>query len=284
MTEQMLRQYTVLVEYLGKTLGPDYEVVLHEILPETSRVAAIANGTISGRDVGAPITNAALRMIMQKQYETSDYNLNYTGQLANGKTIRSSTMFIKDGGKLVGLLCINFDDSRFHEISDAILKLIHPDDFVHHHYFPVDAPAKQPMQPQHAAAVPAEHFQSDMNSLMEELFETVTKSVNVPLDRLTQAERTRIIAQLHEQGMFELRGAVQFTVKKRRFPRIRKCSFRINRPDPSIRCDIGRNGIYYRKNISTRRRSIERNGYSRRIARSYKKFGELPDNYRITIK
>ena len=49
MTEQMLRQYTVLVEYLGATLGPDYEVVLHEILPETSRVAAIANGTISGR-------------------------------------------------------------------------------------------------------------------------------------------------------------------------------------------------------------------------------------------
>ena len=132
MTEQMLRQYTVLVEYLGKTLGPDYEVVLHEILPENSRVAAIANGSISGRSVGAPITNAALRMIMQKQYETSDYNLNYTGQLANGKTIRSSTMFIKDGGKLVGLLCINFDDSRFHEISDAILKLIHPDDFVHH--------------------------------------------------------------------------------------------------------------------------------------------------------
>ena len=204
MTEQMLRQYTVLVEYLGATLGPDYEVVLHEILPETSRVAAIANGTISGRSVGAPITNAALRMIMQKQYETSDYNLNYTGQLANGKTIRSSTMFIKDGGKLVGLLCINFDDSRFHEISDAILKLIHPDDFVHHHYFPVDAPAKQPMQPQHAPSVPAEHFQSDMNGLMEELFETVTKSVDVPL----------IIAQLHEQGMFELRGAVQFTVKK----------------------------------------------------------------------
>ena len=54
MTEQMLRQYTVLVEYLGKTLGPDYEVVLHEILPENSRVAAIANGSISGRSVGAP--------------------------------------------------------------------------------------------------------------------------------------------------------------------------------------------------------------------------------------
>lgn len=213
MAEQMLRQYTVLVDYLGQTLGPDYEVVLHEILPENSRVAAIANGSISGRSVGAPLTNAALRMIMQKQYETSDYNLNYTGRLANGKTIRSSTMFIKDGGKLVGLLCINFDDSRFHELSDSILKLVHPDDFVHHHYFPVDAPAKQPVQAPHAPDS-TEYFQSDMNGLMEELFDTVTASISVPLDRLTQAERTSVIARLHEQGMFELRGAVQFTVKK----------------------------------------------------------------------
>lgn len=214
MTEQMLRQYTVLVEYLGKTLGPDYEVVLHEILPENSRVAAIANGSISGRSVGAPITNAALRMIMQKQYETSDYNLNYTGQLANGKTIRSSTMFIKDGGKLVGLLCINFDDSRFHELSDNILRLVHPDDFVHHHYFPNDAPAKQPMQPQYASVQPAEHFQSDMLGLMEDLFATVTRDAGVPLRRLTQTERAEIVARLYEQGMFELRGAVQFTVEK----------------------------------------------------------------------
>ena len=53
-----------------------------------------------------------------------------------------------------------------------------------------------------------------MNGLMEELFDTVTKSVNVPLDRQTQAERTQIIARLYDQVMFELRGAVQFTVKK----------------------------------------------------------------------
>ena len=143
MTEQLLLHYTRLVEFLGHVLGPDYEIILHEILPEQSRVAAIANGGISGRDVGAPITNAALRMIMQKQYESNNYIINYTGQLSNGKTLRSSTMFIKDGGKLVGLLCVNFDDSRFHEVSDTILRLVHPDDFVHRHYFPDDAPAKQ---------------------------------------------------------------------------------------------------------------------------------------------
>ena len=214
MTEQLLLHYTRLVEFLGHVLGPDYEIILHEILPEQSRVAAIANGGISGRDVGAPITNAALRMIMQKQYESNNYIINYTGQLSNGKTLRSSTMFIKDGGKLVGLLCVNFDDSRFHEVSDTILRLVHPDDFVHRHYFPDDAPAKQPAAPQHAAAQPAEHFQSDMNGLMEDLFVTVTRDAGVPLRRLTQAERAEIVARLYEQGMFELRGAVQFTVEK----------------------------------------------------------------------
>ena len=214
MTEQLLSQYTRLVEFLGLVLGPDYEIILHEISPEQSRVAAIANGGISGRDVGAPITNAALRMIIQKQYESNNYIINYTGQLSNGKTLRSSTMFIKDGGKLVGLLCINFDDSRFHELSDNILRLVHPDDFVHHHYFPNDAPAKQPMQPQYASVQPAEHFQSDMLGLMEDLFATVTKDTGVPLRRLTQAERAEIVARLYEQGMFELRGAVQFTVDK----------------------------------------------------------------------
>ena len=214
MTEQLLSQYARLVEFLGLVLGPDYEIILHEISPEQSRVAAIANGSISGRDVGAPITNAALRMIIQKQYESNNYIINYTGQLSNGKTLRSSTMFIKDGGKLVGLLCINFDDSRFHELSDSILRLVHPNDFVHHHYFPNDAPAKQPMQPQHAPAQPAEHFQSDMLGLMEDLFATVTKDTGVPLRRLTQAERAEIVARLYEQGMFELRGAVQFTVDK----------------------------------------------------------------------
>ena len=121
MTEQMLRQYSQLVEFLGLALGPDYEIVLHEILPENSRVAAIANGSISGRSVGAPITNAALRMIMQKQYETSNYNINYTGRLASGKTIRSSTMFIKDGGKLVGLIRCVGDGEHIVLVQDLIV-------------------------------------------------------------------------------------------------------------------------------------------------------------------
>ena len=212
MTEEMLAQYSTLVDFLGQALGPDYEVVLHEILPENSRIAAIANGHISGRKVGAPITSSALRMIMQKRYEEGEYELNYTGQLPDGKTIRSSTMFIKDNGKLVGLLCINFDDSRFHAVSNAILRIVHPDSFVQEHYFPADRGIKQAVQ--RPVPAEAERFQSNTTGLMEEIFDTVMQPVTVPIDHLTQADRADIIARLYEAGLFELRGAVQFTVKK----------------------------------------------------------------------
>ena len=190
MTEQMLRQYTVLVEYLGKTLGPDYEVVLHEILPENSRVAAIANGSISGRSVGAPITNAALRMIMQKQYETSDYNLNYTGQLANGKTIRSSTMFIKDGGKLVGLLCINFYlNTPLSQLLDSLC-----------------APAQQ------SPAV-TETFAENTRELVVQSVEQARAQVMADGSILPSNKNREIVALLHRWNIFKIKDSVPLTAQ-----------------------------------------------------------------------
>ena len=139
MANPLLQHYIKLTEFLGQALGPDYEVALHDMTDKNRSIVAIANNHISGREIGAPLTNVALKILMDKSYETQDYRLHYCGLSAEGKTLRSSTMFIKHNSKLVGMLCINFDDSRFHEISDAILKLIHPDDFVHHHYFGVTA-------------------------------------------------------------------------------------------------------------------------------------------------
>lgn len=210
MNPAILQRFTLLVEFLGKALGPDYEVTLHDLDPETNSIVAIANGRISGRTLGSPLTNVALRMLAQKQYENQDYSANYTGISASGKTIRSSTMFIKDdNGDPVGLLCINFDDSRFHSISDSILKLVHPDEFVHHHYFPVDAPVKQPIKAQ-PLGDSTESFYNDVAGMMREIFGEVAAQIDLPLDRLTQAERTQFIAQLNERGLFRLKGAVQY--------------------------------------------------------------------------
>jgi predicted transcriptional regulator YheO len=127
----MLQQYTILVDFLGQVLGPDYEVVLHDLSSMSNSIVAIANGHVSGREVGAPLTSLALTMMSDKRYLNKDFHVNYNGMTKENKILRSSTMYIKDDlGKLVGMLCVNFDDSRYHELSTKLFQLCHPDQFV----------------------------------------------------------------------------------------------------------------------------------------------------------
>lgn len=57
----------------------------------------------------------------------NNYSIDLEG---DDKILRSSTIYIKDMGRLVGLLCLTFDDSKFKDISDAIMSLCHPDELI----------------------------------------------------------------------------------------------------------------------------------------------------------
>lgn len=91
----LLRQYVKLTEFLGAALGPDYEVALHDLTDKNRSIIAIANGYISGREIGAPLTNMALSVLKDESYEWQDYRLHYSGVSAAGNALRSSTMFIR---------------------------------------------------------------------------------------------------------------------------------------------------------------------------------------------
>lgn len=212
MTEILLKQLTSLVEFLGRALGPDHEITLHDLDPEHCSIVAIANGRISGRNVGAPLSERGLKLLENKEYENADYIPNQTALLANGKTIRASTMFIKDeAGKPVAMLCINFDDSRFRALNNDLMSLIHPNAFLQNHYSIDVADLSQ-----HTASTAekgTESIHNDVTDMMRAIFNEVAKSMNIPMDRLTREERTEVIAQLHELGMFRLKGAVQFVAE-----------------------------------------------------------------------
>ena len=163
MANPLLQHYIKLTEFLGQALGPDYEVALHDMTDKNRSIVAIANNHISGREIGAPLTNVALKILMDKSYETQDYRLHYCGLSAEGKTLRSSTMFIKHNGKLVGMLCINFDDSRYLAASENVLRLCHPDIFIDDHIAPQQAEPGDPFP----RAVPAttESFHNSIDAV-----------------------------------------------------------------------------------------------------------------------
>ena len=118
MEKELKRHYMLIVDFLGHILGPDYEIALHELNDDSNEIIAIANGELTGRHLGSPLSNKMLEYVAGNLYETQNYVLNFESVSATGKTMCSNSMFIKGrSGELAGLLCINFDASRYEELA-----------------------------------------------------------------------------------------------------------------------------------------------------------------------
>ena len=195
----ILEQYKTLVEFLGQALGSDYEVVLHDLSEGNNAIVAIANGHISGRGMGAPLTALALRFLADKEYEEHDYKVGYRGVSRRNGHLRSSTMFIKDeAGQVIGLLCINFDPSRGVQAANSILAMCGLP--------PVNCPAEEAEG--EGAAQSTEIFVSNIPDVVRGAIEEVTGRAGMPSSRLTMEEKIRIVEALQQAGLFHLKGAV----------------------------------------------------------------------------
>ncbi len=219
MATDILKQYKILVEFLGVALGPDYEIVLQDLTSDLKEpaIVAIANGHISGREIGSPLTNAALQMLRSKMYEDKDYLANYKGITESGHKLRSSTMFIKDeSGEPVALLCINFDDSRYQELAKKLRTVIHPAGFGENSLeFDKSVPDDTYVNPLDPFANSiTETFPMDIPSLMQKIFDDSTIDLGTSANRLNQHERKDVMVKLNDQGLFQLKGAISFVAKK----------------------------------------------------------------------
>ena len=98
MANSLLQQYVKLTEFLGHALGPDYEVALHDLTDKNRSIVAIANNHVSGREIGAPLTNVALKILAEKSYESRFSNC--TPGVSPPKDLRSSTLFSSKTARL----------------------------------------------------------------------------------------------------------------------------------------------------------------------------------------
>lgn len=214
MKKAMLQQYKTLVEFLGLVLGPDYEVALHDLGDMSSSLVAIANGHVSGREVGAPLTSLALKMITDKRYLNQAFHVNYNGITAEDKVLRSSSMYIKnEAGKIVGMLCINFDDSRYQELSTKLFQLCHPDQFVDQHILIQNRTTEPEEEESSGQPAQPELFSHSISSIMETVILDEIQKVGVPADRLTREEKIRIIRLLEEKGVFLFKGVIPYVAE-----------------------------------------------------------------------
>lgn len=195
------------MSFISKAIGPDFEISLIDTKDNENKIIAMEYGNISGRHVGEEISPLLKKDIENKEYENTDYIANRTTYSKSGKPLRSSVFFIKDENKnLEGVMCINFDDSRYEELGKKIMFLCHPDYYT-----------EQRLSETQDNSI-GEYKELGESMTMDETIESIVDNelneILIPVERLTQDEKIQIVKNLDSKGVFMMKGAVGIFSKK----------------------------------------------------------------------
>ena len=208
--EQFVESFKPLVEFLGSVCGPMTEVALYDTVAPGSPIIAIANGDVSSRRVGAVATDSMLEILHQGLKEKCDYVAGYAARSAkNDRDLILSACFIRREGRIVGMLCINTDQSALEDFRAATQAL--------QGYFPLAQPTaslgRPPSCPQgNGSDGDGQPDQENLSTSAESMgkqviWATVAKTGRQP-DRFNASERFGIIRELDKSGYFQLKGAI----------------------------------------------------------------------------
>jgi predicted transcriptional regulator YheO len=184
-----------LVSGLAGFLGSYCEVLLHSLENLAESVVQIENGHVTGRTVGSPVTDLALRILHSTEEDSEndedrDFRI-YTSSTTDGRPLRCVTMVVRNGDRPIGMLCINFDLSiPVHEVTKLLSSMT-------------------------GSGIDSDRDESPEHYMMS-AEDLVTRSLDVAIQKTTaqrgvspQTKNRTIVSELHSQGIFDVKGAVE---------------------------------------------------------------------------
>jgi len=197
--------YYNMVEFLGVALGENVEIALHDLTTPQQEVIALANKHISGREIGARLSNLSIHYLESKQYEKKDYVLNYKTTGPDGKLLKSATYFIKEEGRElpIGMLCINVNISDY-EYMEATLKRI--------------LGIKEHKDVEYKMDKPIEILSSPLDEMVDIYIKECLEQMGFPsyflVERLNVDEKIKVVKYLQDKGTFNIKGAIGLVAEK----------------------------------------------------------------------
>lgn len=176
---QELVFFTELAKGITAQFGEKCEAVVHDwSKPNDSTIVAIENGHVTGRKVGDPSTNLGLE-IMRGTAE-GDNRHNYVTQTADGRILRSTSMYVKNNaGTIIGAVCINFDITDLMVAERTLQSLT--------------ASGLQPVR---------ESFAANVNDLLDTIIQEAQETVGKPPALMSKDDKIKIIQLLDQKGAF----------------------------------------------------------------------------------
>jgi len=181
-TEQdrvILRSQIPFIDCLGAMFGDNCEIVLHSFEALHASVIHIVNGHITGRKIGAPVTNIALEKLSEFKNSNENWTVYFSNSGKDNKQFKSSSTLITNNDNVpIGMICMNYS-------LDVSLQSL-----VKNFYEPIDR--KQ------------ENFSQDVNNLVLSHLEPIRNQVYNNNEIPSKNKVQEIIRQLNDIGLFEL--------------------------------------------------------------------------------
>jgi predicted transcriptional regulator YheO len=158
------------------------EVVIHDLKSNDIEhsIVAIENGHISGRSIGDGPSHIVLESLREDPSTLED-RISYLTKTADGKVLKSTTIFIRDDdGEVTGLMGINYDISLLVSIDDSIREFTG----------------------QGQLSTEPEAISRNVADLLDELLEQSVRIVGKPIALMSKDEKIRAIRFLDESGAF----------------------------------------------------------------------------------
>lgn len=186
-------KYIPLVKFMGLVFGDNFEIILHDVSKPEASIVAIENSHISGRCIGGPMTDLALRMMEEYNYLSKDFIVNYEGKTKDGRILMSSTYYIKEEQNLVGMICVNHDFSDIAEMENILTKM------------------KKAFSLSHSSIQSPEYSENLDDSILNyssNLIHNALSHLKVSPQRMSVNEKVSVIRQLDQQGVFNTKGSI----------------------------------------------------------------------------
>lgn len=183
MTEAQLDFYKRLAHALALQFGSGCEVVVHDLeaADPSHSIVAIENGHVTGRKLGDGPSHVVLEALHAGDAQIED-RLAYLTRTADGKVLKSSTVFIRDErGRAVGIFAVNFDITVLRAAQDTIGELIGTE--------PSESREPEPIV-------------RSVADLLDDLIEQSVELVGTPVALMTKEEKVRAIRYLNDTGAF----------------------------------------------------------------------------------
>lgn len=187
--EQLIEFLKPIADGIASTYGDRCEVLIHDFdNPEHSIVYIVGN--VTGRKVGGSVSKIGLEAI-QGGDQQEDL-INYVHNTRDGKTLRSSTLMLRDStGHVIGCLCINLDITDFINFQDFI-----------NYIFTNNGQKDGQVEP-----MPV-HFTDQIDEVLDEILNTVIEEIPTPGSLMKRKERLAFISAMERRGAFKVRKAV----------------------------------------------------------------------------